>query len=208
VRIEQLEYVAAIARLGSFRRAAEELHISQPALSATVRNLEQELRVSILERGRSGAQVSDEGRDLLPRIIEAIEAIDRLRAAADDQHRSSRVIRVATVNAGTVPVLTPTAGAFRALHPDTRVELIGAQEAEIHSGLSVRMQTTGRPRTRVTVSSSGWGSSPASAVTRPRSNLPSSSPLWISASCAPISSTRVSGCNARNAPAVSSVWPP
>ena len=135
MRIEQLEYVAAIARLGSFRRAAEELHISQPALSATVRNLEQELGVSILERGRSGAQVSDEGRDLLPRIIEAIEAIDRLRVAADDQHRSSRVIRVATVNAGTVPVLTPTAGAFRALHPDTRVELIGAQEAEIHSGL-------------------------------------------------------------------------
>ena len=66
MRIEQLEYVAAIARLGSFRRAAEELHISQPALSATVRNLERELRVSILERGRSGAQVSDEGRELLP----------------------------------------------------------------------------------------------------------------------------------------------
>ena len=33
MRIEQLEYLAAIARLGSFRRAAEELHISQPALS-------------------------------------------------------------------------------------------------------------------------------------------------------------------------------
>jgi DNA-binding transcriptional LysR family regulator len=135
MRIEQLEYVAAIARLGSFRRAAEELHISQPALSATVRNLERELRVSLLERGRSGAQVSDEGRELLPRILEAIEAIDRLRATADDQHRSSRVIRVATVNAGTVPVLTPTAAAFRPLHPETRVELIGAQETDIHSGL-------------------------------------------------------------------------
>ena len=45
------------------------------------------------------------------------------------------MIRVATVNAGTVPVLTPTAAAFRLLHPDTRVELIGAQETEIHAGL-------------------------------------------------------------------------
>ena len=45
MRTEQLEYVAAIARLGSFRSAAEELHISQPALSATVRNLERELGV-------------------------------------------------------------------------------------------------------------------------------------------------------------------
>ena len=135
MRVEQLEYVAAIARLGSFRRAAEELHISQPALSATVRNLERELGVSILERGRSGAQVSDEGRELLPRILEVIDAVDRLRETADDQHRSSRVIRVATVNAGTVPVLTPTVARFRELHPDTRVELVGAQEAEIHSGL-------------------------------------------------------------------------
>ncbi len=32
MRIEQLEYVAAVARLGSFRRAAEEIHVSQPAL--------------------------------------------------------------------------------------------------------------------------------------------------------------------------------
>ena len=40
MRTEQLEYVAAIARLGSFRSAAEHLHISQPALSATVRNLD------------------------------------------------------------------------------------------------------------------------------------------------------------------------
>jgi len=51
VRIEQLEYVAAVARLGSFRRAAEELHISQPALSSSVRSLERELGVDILERG-------------------------------------------------------------------------------------------------------------------------------------------------------------
>jgi len=40
VRIEQLEILAVVARLGSFRRAAEELHISQPALSESVRSLE------------------------------------------------------------------------------------------------------------------------------------------------------------------------
>lgn len=62
VRIKQLEYIAAVARLGSLRRAAEELHLSQPALSETVRNLERELGVDLLERKRSGAKVSDEGR--------------------------------------------------------------------------------------------------------------------------------------------------
>ncbi|SPF02519.1 Cyn operon transcriptional activator [Streptomyces sp. MA5143a] len=50
VRTEQLEYLAAVTRLGSLRRAAEELRLSQPALSETVRNLERELGVDLLER--------------------------------------------------------------------------------------------------------------------------------------------------------------
>ncbi len=135
MRSEQLEYVAAIARLGSFRRAAEELHISQPALSATVRNLERELGVDVLERGRSGAQVSDEGRELLPHIVTVIDAVDRLRQVADDQHRISRMVRLGTVNAGTVPLLTTTIGEFRKLHPSTQVEVVGAQEAAIDNAL-------------------------------------------------------------------------
>jgi len=135
MRSEQLEYVAAVARLGSFRRASEELHISQPALSTTVRNLERELGVTILERGRSGAQVSDEGRELLPLITSAIDAIDRLREAAGTEHSSRRIIRIGTVNAGTVPLLTATIRAFGTLHPATRVEVIGTQEAVIDTAL-------------------------------------------------------------------------
>jgi DNA-binding transcriptional LysR family regulator len=135
MRSEQLEYIAAIARHGSFRRAAEELHISQPALSATVRNLERELGVAILERGRSGAQVSEEGRELLPHIIGVIDAVDRLRQAADSRHQISRMVRLATVNAGTVPLLTTAVADFRELHPRTQVEIVGAQEAAIDAGL-------------------------------------------------------------------------
>jgi DNA-binding transcriptional LysR family regulator len=135
LRIEQLEYVAAITRLGSFRRAAEELHISQPALSETVRNLERELGVPLLRRTRSGATVSDAGRELLPYIVSAIEAVDLLRRAADGQHSASRMVRVGTVNAATVPLVAPTIRAFRETHPSTQVEVIGAQQAQIHSAI-------------------------------------------------------------------------
>jgi DNA-binding transcriptional LysR family regulator len=135
MRTEQLEYVAAIARLGSFRSAAQHLHISQPALSATVRNLERELGVGLLDRHRSGTRVSDEGRELLPRIIEVLDAVDGLRRAADDQHHTSRMVRVGTVNAGTVQLLTPTIRAFREAHLSTQVEVVGAQETQIHRSL-------------------------------------------------------------------------
>jgi len=44
-------------------------------------------------------------------------------------------VRVGTVNAGTVPLLTPTIRAFRDTHPETQVEIVGAQEAQIHRAL-------------------------------------------------------------------------
>ncbi len=135
MRSEQLEYVAAIARLGSYRRAAEELHISQPALSATVRNLERELGVDVLKRGRSGAQVSEQGRELLPYIIAVIEAVDRLRTVANEQHLTSRVVRVGTVNAATAPLLTGVIRAFRATHQETEVQIVGAQGMAIEQSL-------------------------------------------------------------------------
>jgi DNA-binding transcriptional LysR family regulator len=82
VRIEQLDYLAEVAKLGSFRRAAEELHISQPALSASVRSLERELGVDLLERGRHGATVSGSGRELLPHIRTVLDSVDRLPLAS------------------------------------------------------------------------------------------------------------------------------
>ena len=113
MRIEQLEYAAAVARFGSFRRAAEELHISQPALSETVRKLEVELGVNLLDRQRTGATVSAEGRELLPHLLDVVEAARRLRYAADEQHESSRTVRLGTVSAATSPLLTATIRAFR-----------------------------------------------------------------------------------------------
>jgi len=135
MRVEQIEYITAVARLRSFRGAAEELHISQPALSETVRNLERELGVVILDRGRSGVRISDEGRELLPHMLDVIEAVDSLRRAADDQHQGSRVVRLGTVTAATAPLLTPTMRRFHDAHPAIQVEVVVAQQERIHRKL-------------------------------------------------------------------------
>ncbi|HEX2317277.1 MAG TPA: LysR family transcriptional regulator [Thermomonospora sp.] len=137
MRIEQLECLAAVTRLGSMRRASEALHLSQPALSQTIGNLERELGVTLLDRHRSGARISAGGRELLPWITEILDAVHRLRTAADDQARTRRMIRIGTVNAATVPLVTPVMHAFRATHPATQVELVTAQQADIQEALRV-----------------------------------------------------------------------
>lgn len=135
MRTEQLDYFAAVTRLGSLRRAAEELHISQPALSETLRNLERELGVTLLDRKRSGATISVDGRELLPYVASVLDAVDRLNRAADQQHRGGRMVRLGTVNAATFTLLAPALRAFHQAHPKTPVEVVPTQQADIQKAL-------------------------------------------------------------------------
>ncbi len=136
MRIEQLEYIDAITRHGSVRRASEALHISQPAMSESIVRLERELGVTLLDRRRTGAQISRRGRDLLPHITDAIEAVQRLRAAAREQTTAARVIHVGTVQAASSTLLIPAVRAFRTTHPDVTVELRNMQQSEISTEIA------------------------------------------------------------------------
>ena len=70
--ILQLRYVITIANSGSFREAANRLFVSQPALSSTVRELEEELGIKIFERTNKGITISDEGSEFLVYAKEAL----------------------------------------------------------------------------------------------------------------------------------------
>ena len=65
MNINQLKYVLVIAESSSMREAVGRLYVSQPALSASVRDLEDELGIVIFERSNKGIKLSDEGREFL-----------------------------------------------------------------------------------------------------------------------------------------------
>ncbi|GAA1527521.1 LysR family transcriptional regulator [Nocardioides humi] len=136
MRIEQLEYLTAVTQHGSLRRASEKLHLSQPALSEALTKLERELRVTLLDRRRSGARISREGRELLPYMSEVLAAVDRLRTAAGDQRTDTRVIRLGTVHAATSTLLVPAVRSFQERHPGTTVEVLTMQQAQIDEALA------------------------------------------------------------------------
>ncbi len=135
MRIEQLEYLTAVTRHGSLRRASEQLHVSQPALSEAIRSLERELGVTLLDRRRTGARISEQGLELLPRMATVLEAVGDLRSAAGTQCRESRSIRVGTVSAGTSALLVPGIRRFTAAHDGTRVDVLSILPADIQRGL-------------------------------------------------------------------------
>lgn len=70
--ILQLKYVIALANAPSMREAASRLFISQPALSSTIRELEEELNIQIFERTNKGISITENGRDFLVYAKQAV----------------------------------------------------------------------------------------------------------------------------------------
>jgi len=131
MRLEQLEYLAAVVQHGSLRRASEHLHVSQPALSEGVGKLERELGVTLLDRRRSGARISRAGRELLSHMTDVLDAADRLRAAAGDQSGTARGVRVGTVSTATASVVAPAIRAFQDRRRTTVVEVLDLPHRQV-----------------------------------------------------------------------------
>src|SRR6185369_11245553 len=74
--VRALRYSLAIARFGSFTKAAESLHVAQPALSVSIRKLENELGVTLFVRKAHSVEPTVEGRILLARAERIFNEID------------------------------------------------------------------------------------------------------------------------------------
>lgn len=84
MEIYQLRTFLAVARLGHLTRAAEQLHLTQPAVSKQVKALEQALGVLLFERQPTGMVLTREGRALFPlaerTLFDAMEMVNQARA--------------------------------------------------------------------------------------------------------------------------------
>ena len=67
--IRQLEYFVALAKTRNFRKASEHLHLSQPALSKSIRLLEAELNTVLIERTNKSFELTDTGQALLQKSV-------------------------------------------------------------------------------------------------------------------------------------------
>ena len=82
MELYQLRSFSMVAKLGQLTKAAERLHISQPALSAQIKALEDELGVPLFERVASGMQLTAAGRRLLPEAEKVVAGAQALRSRA------------------------------------------------------------------------------------------------------------------------------
>ena len=143
----------AAGRLLNFTRAADELHLTQSAISHQIRDLESHLGVRLFDREPRGLRLTEAGRSYLPQVREALA---RLRLATDavTVARHDAVLTVSVSPNFASKWLVPRLGAFSAAHPDLDLRISASRRhVEFTHGdidLAIRHGDGDWPRLHVT----------------------------------------------------------
>ncbi|WP_330262141.1 LysR family transcriptional regulator [Streptomyces griseorubiginosus] len=119
--LRKLRYFVAVAEELHFGRAAERLHIAQPALSRQIRSLEDDLGVEVFDRGRRGTLLTAAGEQLLEDALPLLASAQALTRRVKSAAQGTQALTVGFMPGITV---TPATVAFTADHPDVNVRLL------------------------------------------------------------------------------------
>lgn len=103
ITFKQLLYFKNLAESGHYRKAAERVGISQPSLSLQIGNLEKALKLTLVERGRAGAVLTPEGREVLAKTRDILSEIEALQETASRMKEGL----AGTLRLGSSPTLGP-----------------------------------------------------------------------------------------------------
>jgi DNA-binding transcriptional LysR family regulator len=129
---DQLETFVEVARHLSFSRAAEKRFRTQPAISAQIRALEEEIGARILDRSGGKVSLTAPGKAFLRYVEEALEARRNILAEMAEMERVPRGELVVAANEGTCLHILPEVFAeFKKLYPDVSVNVKRSESPKI-----------------------------------------------------------------------------
>lgn len=120
---DQIRTFLWVARLGGFRKAAARLHLSQPAVSTRIANLEQELRVLLFERGPGDLVLTKQGKLLLSYAEQMLFVEEEIKQRVANPAETEGLFRVGaseTIAQAWLPLFLK---AFSELYPRVNVDL-------------------------------------------------------------------------------------
>lgn len=129
--IRQLNYLIALDKHRHFGRAAESCHVSQPALSNGIRELERELGITIIKRNRSFEGITPEGERVIQWVRQVLASLDGLKQEAD----LVRSVPQGHLAIGVIPTASHAAtllsADYREILPQLTLEVLSLSTPEI-----------------------------------------------------------------------------
>ena len=125
MELHQLRYFCAIAETGSFSRAAQHSHVSQPSLSQQIRKLEDELGARLFDRLGRSVRLTELGRAFLPRAQTVLRDLEAARSDVAERKTSmSGPICVGVIPTIAPYFLPPVLASFSRKYPQVRVTVV------------------------------------------------------------------------------------
>jgi len=132
VSFRQLRAFILIAETSSFTRTAEQLHLSQPALSYSIRKLEETMGLQLLARNTRSVELTPAGEHFLPQARRMLRDMDdAVRDARDTLSLSRGTLRLAALPTAAASFLPVVIAAFQREHPGVRVSVLDGRAGEI-----------------------------------------------------------------------------
>lgn len=134
--LRDLDYFVSVAESGSFRRAAIQADVTQPAITKGIRRLEEELGVTLLERSRKGTILTDAGSAFVKRAYQLRSNLsEAFREARDMRSRAHGLLRVGVAPSLVASYFRPACATFLRQRPAARFALQIALSDELFVGL-------------------------------------------------------------------------
>lgn len=172
--LKQLRLVALAAASGSYAKAAQDMGLSPPAVTAQMKALEEELGVPVFERVDGRLRPTAAGTELLAaqqRIAHALEEAERAIAALKSPERGSVVVGVVS----TAKYFAPMAlAAFRRKRPEIDLKLMIGNREEIIAGLvqlDLDVAIMGRPPAELDAETQILGDHPHVVIAPPEHRM-------------------------------------
>jgi LysR family cyn operon transcriptional activator len=135
--VRPIRYLKAVADHGSFTRAAAALHVSQPALSQQIRELEERMGVQLLDRSGRTVRPTDVGETYLRHVRRALDELEvGDRAIRDVQDLSSGALRIGFTPSFAIYLLGPLIRRYRDRFPGIVLTITEMAQEEMELALS------------------------------------------------------------------------
>ncbi len=136
MNLQQLITFSTVISEGSMTAAAEKLYLTQPAVSQQIRNLEEELGVSLLDRGSRHARPTVQGQLLYDYAKRIIALTQQAQVAIQTMGEGVKgTLRIGTLNSLGLQLISPAIGTFMKHNPKISIALVYKDGAEVFKSL-------------------------------------------------------------------------
>ncbi|MGW2118477.1 LysR family transcriptional regulator [Streptomyces zhihengii] len=171
--VKQLKALITVAEVGSVTRAAELLHLVQPAVTRQIRTLEEELGVSLFQRTRQGMRPTEAGEIMIDRARRALSELERARAEVQPSPGDvTGIVTVGLLESTSDLLAEPLVSALGTAHPGVELRLMTGysghlqqwlDDGDLDLSLLYNLDSTPSLNVRPLVRERLWAVAPASA---------------------------------------------